>query len=113
MTGPSKVGVVLFGNDYLLTFDKNDNLTAKKAIHRNLIPIHFEENMEVEASVHSHSRETGDFITPTDVCTLMLYGRYAQWKKHYVMSARYVSIWDCEQETLRIVTTEDFEKIKD
>jgi len=110
LTGPKSEGVILFGNDYLLTFDKNDNLIGKKEIHRNLIPIHFDDNKEVLASMHSHAHETGDFITPTDICTLMLYAKFAKWKTHYVVSENYVSIWDCEKNRLKIMTREDFEK---
>ena len=114
LTGPKNAGVVLFGNDYLITFDKQDNLIGKKAIHRNLIPIEFklDSDKEVIATVHSHAQETGDFITPTDICTLMLYAKFAKWKQHYVISQHYVSIWDCEQESLVIMTNEDFEKMK-
>jgi len=115
LTAPQKEGVVLFGNDYLLTFDKVDNLIEKKQIHRNLIPIYFgeSEGKEVVATVHSHAHETGDFITPTDICTLMLYARFAEWKRHFVISENYVSIWDVETETLKIITREDFEKMKE
>lgn len=115
LTGPKNTGVVLFGNDYLLTFDKQDNLLAKKQLHQNLIPIFFgeSEGREVVATVHSHATETGDFITPTDICTLMLYARFAEWKRHFVISENYVSIWDVETENLKIITREDFEKMKE
>jgi len=41
LTGPQQNGVVIFGNDYLLTFDKNNKLTLKKQLHRNIISIKF------------------------------------------------------------------------
>ena len=115
LTGPKNKGVVLFGNDYLLTFDREDNLIGKKQIRQNLIPIYFgeSEGKEVVATVHSHAPETDDFITPTDICTLMLYAKFAEWKRHFVISENYVSIWDVETETLKIITREDFEKMKE
>ena len=118
LTGPKKEGVVLFGNDYLMTFDKQDILVEKKDIHRNLIPIKFEledrdESKEVVASVHSHAAETGEFITPTDICTLMLYGKFTGWKHHVVISENYVSVWDCISESLVIMTTEEYERMRD
>ncbi len=112
LTGPKNAGVILFGNDYLLTFDKQDNLIGKQQIHRNLIPIQFDDEEKVDTSVHFHTPETGDFITPTDVCTLMLYAKFAKWKYHVVVSRNYASIWDCENETLRIMTKEDFQKVE-
>jgi hypothetical protein len=36
--------------------------------------------------MHSHLPETGDFITPTDICTLMPYEKFANWKTHNVVS---------------------------
>lgn len=111
LTGPKNAGVVLFGNDYLLTFDNNNKLKDKKQLHRNLIPVEFSEDKPALATVHSHAPETGDFITPTDICTLLLYGKFAKWKEHIVISQSYVSIWDCEKESLRIVTTDEFDKM--
>lgn len=112
LTAPKVTGVVLFGNDYLLTFDKNNNLSGKRKLHRNLIPIKYDDKEEAIASVHSHAEGTDEFITPTDICTLMLYAKYAGWKQHIVMSQGYVSIWDCEKNSLDIMTRNDFEKMK-
>lgn len=39
LTGPEENGVVVFGNDYLLTFDKENILVEKKRIHSSLIAI--------------------------------------------------------------------------
>lgn len=110
LTAPRVTGTVLFGNDYLLQFDRKNNIVSKEALHQNLIPIHYNEETEAIASVHSHSSETDDFITSTDICTLMLYAKYAGWKQHIVLSRNYVSIWDCETETLKIITREEYEQ---
>lgn len=110
LTGPKKNGVMLFGNDYLLTFDKNNKLLKQKQLHKSLIPIEFGSKDEIEATIHSHVID--DLITSTDICTLMLYGKFAKMKTHYVMSKKYVSIWDCKKETLVVMTREAFEKIK-
>lgn len=114
ITGPQEMGVVLFGNDYLLTFDKNSKLIEKKKLHNNLIPIIFgdeEEGVEVEGSMHNHSSESGDFITATDICTLMLYARFANWKTHNVISEKYLNIWNCETNELTVVPMGTVKKI--
>jgi len=103
LTGPKNNGVVIIGNDYLLKFDKEDNIIEKKQLHKNIIPITYGKGNEV-AAVHSHLPETGDFITSTDICTLMLYEKFAKWKQHYVISENYVSIWDCGKDILAIMT---------
>lgn len=110
LTAPKIAGVVLFGNDYLLTFDKSNKLLSKEEIHRNLIPIQFDENRD-SLVFHTHKTDESPFITPTDICTLMLYAKFAEWKKHYVASEEYVSIWDCQKEELQIVTKDEFDKM--
>lgn len=113
LTGPKVTGIVLFGNDYLMTFDEQDNLKDKIEIHRNLIPIEFEKGQNAVGAMHSHLTETGDFITPTDICTLMLYAKFAEWKLHIVMSQRYVSIWNCDTETLTLMTKDDYNRLEE
>ncbi len=115
LTGPTQNGVVIFGNDYLLTFDNENKLITKKQLHKNIIPINYggkeEEGIDVEGAIHSHLPETGDFMTATDICTLMLYEKFAKWKQHTVVSKNYISIWNCETNELFAITTEVMEKI--
>jgi hypothetical protein len=118
LTGPKQSGVVLFGNDYLLTFDKNNKLKIKKQLHKNLIPINYggkdkEGNSLVsEEAMHSHLPETGDFITATDICTLMLFGKFAKWKTHNVVSRKYLNIWNCETNELSVIPIDAIKKIQ-
>jgi len=113
LTGPQRQGVVVFGNDYLLTFDKGNKLKEKKRLHRNLIPIEYgkQNDQMVLATIHSHLPETGDLITSTDVCTLMLYEKYAKWGQHIVISENNVSLWDCKKDQLTVMTKKAWNKI--
>lgn len=115
LTGPQQNGVVIFGNDYLLTFDKDNKLIIKKQLHKNIIPIYYggkeEEGKQIEGAMHSHLPETGDFITATDICTLMLYEKFAKWKTHNVVSKKYLNIWNCETDQLTVITMDAVDKI--
>jgi hypothetical protein len=116
LTGPQKNNVVIFGNDYLITFDKDNKVASKKRLHKNIIPIEYTddgkiEDSEVQGTLHSHLPETGDLITSTDICTLMLYGKFAGWKTHTVVSQKYICIWSCEGNTLAVVAKDAMEKI--
>jgi len=115
LTGPEQNGVVIFGNDYLLTFDDDNNLTGKKQLHKNIIPINYggkeEEGKEIEGTMHSHLPETGDFITATDICTLMLYEKFTKWKQHNVVSKNYLNIWNCLTDQLVIISMGTIDKI--
>lgn len=114
LTGPQQSGVVIFGNDYLLTFDKNNKLSTKKQLHKNIIPIEYEnteDGKEVVGAMHSHLPETGDFITATDICTLMLYEKFAKWETYNVVSEKYLNIWNCETDQLTVISMDAVEKI--
>lgn len=115
LTGPEQNGVVVFGNDYLLTFDNENNLTSKRQLHKNIIPINYggkeEEGKEIEGTIHSHLPETGDFITATDICTLMLYEKFAKWKQHNVVSKNYLNIWNCLTDQLVVIPMGTIDKI--
>lgn len=110
LTGPKKGGIVIFGNDYLLTFDENNKLLTKKCLHKNIIAINYSGETGI-ISMHSHLPETGNLITSTDICTLMLYEKPAKWKQHYVISKKYVSIWDCEKNELITLTKKAWDKM--
>lgn len=114
LTGPKKSGVVIFGNDYLLTFDETGKLINRRQLHKNIISINYgqtEDGNEIVGAMHSHLPETGDFMTATDICTLMLYAKYAKWKQHTVVSANYVSIWNCRTNELVTLSNEVVDKI--
>ncbi len=112
LTGPQKTGVVIFGNDYLITYDKNNKLTEKKQLHKNIIPIFYDEKNVSAETMHSHLPETGEYITATDVCTLMLYEKFANWKTHTVISRQYLNIWDCSTNKLEVIPRETAKNIK-
>lgn len=115
LTGPETGKVVLFGNDYLLRFDLNNKLVGRRRLHQNLIPMDYgqqlPEGQQVVSAMHAHLPATGDYITATDICTLMLYSRFAQWKQHYVLSKNYVSIWDCEKNNLLVLARKAWDKM--
>lgn len=115
LTGPEQNGVVIFGNDYLMTFDKDNNLIGKKQLHKNIISISYggkeEEGKEIEGTIHTHLPETGDFITATDICTLMLYEKFAKWKQHNVVSKNYLNIWNCLTDQLVVIPMGTIDKI--
>lgn len=113
LTGPSVNGVIIFGNDYLLTFDKKNNLKSAKALHKNIIPIEFKKGDDVETTMHSHLPETGDFITATDICTLMLYGKATGWKQHNVVSKNYLNIWNINTDNLFVMTMDSVKRINE
>lgn len=112
LTGPQVAGVKVFGNDYELEFSKSNEILSKQRIHKNIIPIDFSPNgQKVRATIHTHLEETGELMTATDICTLLLYGESSGWDNHIVLSKKWVSIWDCNKHTLVTLTRKAYEKI--
>jgi hypothetical protein len=115
LTATTQQNVVIFGNDYLLTFDKDNRLLVKKALHQNIIVTDYgkktKDGEEVIGGVHTHLPATGDFITATDICTLMLYSKFAGWKSYNIISANYFSIWNCETNELVTLSNKVMDKI--
>lgn len=114
LTGPKNTGVVIFGNDYLLRFDEKNKLIDKKKLHQNIIPIEYKERSDTSDEVvtmHSHLEETGEFITATDVCTLMLYEKFTNWSGHNVIGKNYISVWNCDKDTLFFISRKAVKRI--
>jgi hypothetical protein len=65
----------------------------------------------VFGAIHNHLPETGDFITATDICTLMLYEKLAKWKTYNVVSEKYLNTWNCETDQLTVMTKKAVRKI--
>ena len=111
LTGTSRSDIVIIGNDYLLNFDKDNKLVSKKKLHANIITLDTkveEKNKDGSVNmgnVHNHIPETGDFITATDICTFRLYKKFTNWKQQLVISEKFLSIWNCETDSLIIVPT--------
>jgi hypothetical protein len=115
LTGTQLHGVVFFGNDYLMTFDAKNNVVTAKPLHKNLIPVYLKTDSGkiVKENFHIHLPPTDEFITATDICTLMLYEKLTDWDSHIVRSKNYVSIWDCKKNELLIMTAEAIKRIED
>jgi hypothetical protein len=115
LTGTESNNVVIFGNDYLLTFDENNKLLIKKQLHKNIIPVNYggkeQENQKAVGAMHTHLPETGEFMTATDICTLMLYEKFAKWEQHIVVSEKYMNIWSCKTDQLTVIPRDAIDKI--
>lgn len=112
LTAPQVSGVVVFGNDYLVSFDANDEVNELRKLHRNIIPVEYEKDGEpTSESIHSHAEATGALMTPTDICTLLLYGPYTEWKTHQVISKEYLNVWDLQKRSLVLISRKALKKI--
>lgn len=112
LTGPQISNVVILGNDYLLTYNNKNKLTKKEKLHNTLLQFQGKSDDPEKPIVSAqHSHVLSDLITSTDICTLLLYRDFVEWKQHYVISKKYVSIFDLEKESLTVITTKAWKRI--
>lgn len=114
LTGPHGDGFVLIGNDYLFKYNNDNKFLSKEKLHNPLIQLAFNSKDSTNPSTATiHSHVLSELITSTDICTLLLYKDFVEWKSHIVISKNYVSIFDMQKEILVIMTTKAWKKISD
>jgi hypothetical protein len=111
LTAATRPGVVVLGNDYLLRYNAQGRLLARRKLHPGPIPLGTPPaGARVRTTLHAHGAAAGAYITPTDVCTLLLYRGQLPGASHLVMSRKYVSIFSLADARLVILTRQDFMK---
>ena len=108
LTATSVNGTVLFGNDYLITFDKNNTITEIEKLHSALIPMEYATDKKAEkedphGGIHTHLPGKSPYMTPTDICTARLYKEYTKWKELAVVSEKYSSLYLIDTNALIII----------
>ncbi|MBA3986709.1 MAG: hypothetical protein H0X63_09090 [Flavobacteriales bacterium] len=114
LTGPQVSGIVLIGNDYKLTYNKKNEFVKKDKIHNSILQFQYKSEKgesPIETTFHSHV--ITDYISSTDICTLLLYKDFLEWKQHIVIGEKYVSIFNLENESLFTMKTKDWKKINE
>jgi hypothetical protein len=112
LTASQISGIVLLGNDYILKYSKKNKFKSKIKLHNTIIQFPYKaENSDNTMVSTIHSHVVTDYITSTDICTLLLYKDYVEWKKHYVIGKKHVTIFDLEKEILAVMTRKAWNKI--
>jgi hypothetical protein len=104
--------VVMIGNDYLLTYNHDNKLIKKEQLHISLLRYPYTSgDPENKMSTTYHTHVISDYINSTDICTLLLYKDFVEWKQHHVIGKKHVSIFDLEKEDLVIMTKKAWNKL--
>lgn len=107
-------GSLFLGNDYVLDYNSKNQLKSISKIHNTILQFQFkaeEDEKVLESTFHSHI--LSDYISSTDICTLLLYKDLVEWKQHIVISEKKVSIFNLENESLFTMKTKDWKKMSD
>lgn len=102
---------LLIGNDYKLYFNEKNEINDKTKLHKSLITLDMSDSeKETTGSMHSHVLKDQPFITPTDVCTFMLYKDVFKVSTHTVISEKWMSLFDSDKVNLTIITSDLLKK---
>jgi hypothetical protein len=112
LTASTENGKIVIGNDYLIEFNSKGDVKKTERLHKGMLLFEFgDKEKKIVGASHSHLPEYNEIITPTDICTSMLYQDFTHWETHTVISKKYVSIWNCEKRELVIITKKAWERI--
>jgi hypothetical protein len=111
LTGTSRNGVVIMGNDYEIDFDSKGFIADKRKVHKSLLELPGQPEGTTATVMHNHLPETGDLITPTEVCTLLLYGPFTNWETHMIYGRKFTTFWSMKQKTAIVLTKGAVERI--
>lgn len=100
---------IIFGHDYLFTYRLDGEFKDFKFIHNNQIPMPFEKPSDSEVTLHTHANRNSEFISALDIASIIVCKDKLKWKKHFVVSKKYVSIFDLDSLTLTIELKKDYE----
>ncbi|MGD1845341.1 MAG: hypothetical protein ACFB10_08110 [Salibacteraceae bacterium] len=111
-------GKVPLGSDFILRFSEKGKLLSYEKLHQNLITIQAGNAAESDpntnyASMHLHSQASSAFITPTDICQLLLYKDQVTWVEHYVVSQNFVCLFRLDTLELILMTPEEFQQLQE
>ncbi len=103
---------LLIGNDYKLHYNRKNKFVKKERIHNSLLQFDFRsDDPEQRITETFHSHVITKYISSTDICTLLLYKDYLEWKQHIVMGKKEVSIFNLEREALLTLKRKAWDKI--
>lgn len=85
---------ILFGNDYLITYDKTGKQIEKRALDPNLVAVPSVIELKKKGenyTSHKHTKNATSEVTPTDICILLLYEPYVNWEEHRIETETSIS----------------------
>jgi len=111
MTSSKKKGIIMLGNDYLLHYNNNNKFVKEEKFHHSLIQLPAQsKNRKAKLESTMHTNVLNDFIDATDICTLLLYKEFVEWKKHIVISEKHVSVFMLDTELIYTMTRKEWDK---
>jgi|GEM_PF-3155507 len=103
LTGPQTSGLVPIGNDFLLTLDsKTNKVKLAERLHNSYLPLGADTIKHITSIAHTHL-PAHPYITPSDICSTLLYHDQVPAQQHYVMGKGFISLLDMNQAEPRLI----------
>jgi hypothetical protein len=115
LTGHHQNDIVIFGNDYLINFDNNNNPVKKIKLHKDIIVQKYEANRDPKKKdidhYHRHDSNESQYATATDLCTLFMFNRLTKWDNYYVVSNDFTSLINCKKRDMKIINNHSLDNL--
>ncbi|GAA3929294.1 hypothetical protein GCM10022209_23770 [Chitinophaga oryziterrae] len=97
---PVKHDKLYFGDDFVLEFDKDNRLMARKQLHKYVYDygLHDRNLPDTVFGYHSHTQEDNDDFTATDICKILYYQTIAGWNNFVVEGNHFLTFWDYKKD---------------
>lgn len=117
MLKTSRDHVVPLGNDFVMSFNRKGELLSKAPIQKSYVEIRTDAEMATNGealleTLHSIEGSGRPYISPTDICNLLLFSGKKSQHVHRVFSDSYVSVFSLKDKTLDIIPVSQYKKGK-
>ncbi len=101
---------IILGHDFLFKYKLNGKFKDFKFLHNNPILLPLNNPVDSNVSLHTHSNRNSDFISVLDIAVILISKDRLEWDKHFVISKKFVSIFDVKNTTLSIEFRKEYEQ---
>jgi hypothetical protein len=113
--GTTEPGYIPLGNDFMIDYDKDGKIIKREKLHTSFFPIDMNgkplKDIGKFTPMHTHVDKFSPYITPTDICQILLFSGLYSYKYELVISENYLSILFIPQQQLKIFKIKDSEEL--
>ncbi|MEQ9229348.1 MAG: hypothetical protein RIF46_01600 [Cyclobacteriaceae bacterium] len=108
--GAKSGGFTPIGGEIKHKFNSKNEWNGMDHLHNNLIPIEHHDDAAIASHNHFGKKLGKEYITPTDICTILLYQRWSNVDQHIVVHKKFIS--EFYPKTLKLVIRENKDKLR-
>ena len=91
-----KPGIVVFGNDFVLSYDESLQILKKQALHKMMSSVAYKVGASKNEEGNSHVivSDKNEMPTSTDIVVLLMNEEATKWTNHAFISENFIYFWN-------------------